>query len=695
MQDMPWSAPRLDQGLSVRNTRSGQRIELEEMFDRLAEADVVFLGETHTDETTHRLELATYAALLARRRGRVVLALEMFERDVQPVLDEYVSGRIDEPAFLAQARPWPNYATAYRPLIEHAKVSRSPVVASNFPTPLRRRMAGGGTDLLAQLSASELHTVPAELLPETPEYWKRVDNAIRGHIGMMGPPPAADDPRLDDTQSLWDNSMGESCARALDEHPGWSVLHVNGGFHSAYWDGTVHQLLLRKPNARVMTVAIEPAGNPTTETDSGAPIADFLVFAEARAKDVDDGDYAVVVSNELKYKLHVPASASASAPVPLLIWLGDDGSSAKEGLGEWRERLGETCAIAAIEAPSRELQDDLVEGGRWYHSDSFTEDVGGVIEGVERAWAYVARHFPIDAARVCVAGEGTGATVTSAIGLLSARMNVRAVVLQPRQFAAIKDFSLPLPELRGDAPAREKELHVLVNAGDEGWWSSEIEAYRGVGLPSDLATATHDAWQIDFDRENAVRAALGLGARTLPADAPRKYILAQTARARAWARRAALHRSIDPGELVAVVDAPPEDAQATEIPTAIHARDFRMPGALPMSPGAFGGTTVVVLPADMPQDEVDAWLALEKDDPIAAQSRFSRLKVATGSADHALPTVLAQLLEKKRKNVLIVPAVFCSDGASMRALQNSVVRFEDEMTLTWRPGLGLAVANPR
>jgi uncharacterized iron-regulated protein/predicted esterase len=686
--DAAWSAPALERALSVRDGRTGLDIELKDLFDRLAQADVVFLGETHTDETTHRLELATYEALLARRGNRVVLAMEMFERDEQAALDEYLSGKIDEATFLAQTRPWSNYASAYRPLIERAKKDRLSVVASNFPTPLRRRVSSGGADVLAQLSADERKQAPAQLLPETSAYWRRVDNAIRGHIGMMGPAPAADDPRLTDTQSLWDNCMGESCARALDDHPGACVLHVNGGFHSAYWDGTVRQLLLRKPQAHVLTVAIEPSSNPTVEEVSGKPIADFVVFAEARAKDVDDGQYAVVVPRELKYRLHVPKDATASTPLPLLIWLGDDGSNAEEGLDEWRERLGDACAIVAIEAPDREMQDDLVEGGRWFHSDTFSEDVGALVEGVERTWAYVARHFPVDPERVCLAGDGTGATITAATALLAGRMSVHAIALGPRRFADIKDFPLPLPELEGDGPRPHKSLEVFVKAGDETWWSSETEAYRGIGLASELATATSDVWRTDLDRENAVRAGLGLEPRALPAASPRRFIVAEGPRASAWARRIALKRGLEKGELVAVVAAPPPDVEAKEIPTAVHATDFRTPGALPMCPGGFGGTTIVVMSDDMAQDEVDAWLALEKDDPLAAHSRFHRLRIATGSGDHALAKVLEKLSAEKRKNVLIVPATFCADGATMRALQGKVRDWEDKMTIAWRPGLG-------
>jgi hypothetical protein len=150
----------------------------------------------------------------------------------------------------------------------------------------------------------------------------------------------------------------------------------------------------------------------------------------------------------------------------------------------------------------------------------------------------------------------------------------------------------------------------------------------------------------------------------------------------------ALQRRLEHGENVAVVTAPPAEGDAIEIETAIHASDFRSGTALPRCPGPFGGTTVLVLPEEMPADEVDAWLALEKDDPLARQSRFHRLRVATDSGENALATVLAQLLENNRKNVLIVPAVFCADGARMRALKESVREHEDALSIHWRPGLG-------
>ena len=90
------------------------------MLAAIARADVVFVGEQHDDPNTHRLERALLEGI-ARRRSDVVVSLEMFERDVQKRLDDYLAGRVTEEDFLKEARPWPRYATDYRPLVEFAK----------------------------------------------------------------------------------------------------------------------------------------------------------------------------------------------------------------------------------------------------------------------------------------------------------------------------------------------------------------------------------------------------------------------------------------------------------------------------------------------------------------------------------------------------------------------------------------------
>jgi uncharacterized iron-regulated protein len=702
----------LESLLSVRDGRSGERLSLEALLDAAAEADVVFLGESHTDETTHRVELAVYEGLLARRDGRVVLALEMFERDAQPALDEYLAGRLDEAAFLEQSRPWGNYATAYRPLIEAARSAGAPVVASNFPRPLRQALAADGGDPFATLTADQRPLAPAELRPNTPLYWRRADNAIRGHSRADGRPhrseaaftvltpeqDAASPERLTSTQSLWDNAMGESCALALDRHPGHAVCHVNGGFHSQYWDGTVRQLALRRPDARVATIAIVPVASPGSAELAGLPEADYVVFAERRADDPRDRAGSIWVQRDLEFRLHLPpsvADGADGAPVPLLIWLPDDGLTAEESLELWTLRLGDEAAIAVLEPASVETQEDLAPGGRWFGADSFDEDVGVAATAVERLWSYLVDRTQVDRGRVCLAGEGTGATMVAAAALYADELAARAVAIAPRGFAKLRDLALPLPELRGDDPRPATSLRVVVSdaPGPGGTSPAAVVARRagrvrprgvsGRALADDRAAAA----AATASRQRGARRAgahSGAAARRHGGGLvhPRRQRLAPRAALGAPGRRALRH--------VPVVDTPPDDPALTPLVLETRAEEFAAESRLPVCPGPFGGTTLVVLPAGTDTPRSPPGKALVENDPLTKQNRFTRLRVAVDGGDpaQALPAVLATLESENRRNVLIAPAVFYADGETMRALRRQTHDFEERMTLHWRPGLG-------
>ena len=168
---------------------------------------------------THRVELAVLEGLAERRDGRVVLAMEMFATDVQPVIDRYLAGEIDEEEFLREARPWKNYRTGYRGLVEYARAHDLPVIGSNIPTDLRRTISAGKKEAFESLSIAQRALVPPALHPNRREYWQRFQHAVASH--GHGEPQAPPDPLsfLYSSQSLWDNTMGWSCARAYSTSP--------------------------------------------------------------------------------------------------------------------------------------------------------------------------------------------------------------------------------------------------------------------------------------------------------------------------------------------------------------------------------------------------------------------------------------------------------------------------------------------
>lgn len=684
-----WAAPPLGESLSIRDGRTDEPLSFDEFIEAVSDVDALFLGESHTDDTTHRFQLAVYKSLLDARHGQVVLAMEMFERDDQPALDAYLSGETDEQSFVDQTEPWSNYQEAYRPLIEEARKRRVPVVGSNFPRKLIRQVAMRGSKALDDLSAAERQWVPERFFPNLPGYWRRVDNAVRGHRGIsMG--GDSDEERLYSTQSLWDNAMGDACAQSMEDHEDRLVLHINGGFHSAYWDGAVHQLRQRKPDAQVRTVSITPVLNPSTAELNGKPYADFIAFCESRATNIDRGKRSVQVGGNLDYRLYLPERDDKQSLSPLLLWLVPDGLTAEEGMQLCRSRFGEAAAVAVIEPPYRYTSDDYANGGRWYWPDTFAEDTGSLVYGIERVWAYLMRRYPLDPDRVCVAGEGTGATVAAVVAAHSERMKHAAVALRPRRYSKVKDLPLVLPELYDDDLLPKKGLEVVARADAAAWWSRELEQYSEAGIESSFSNAESEPLKAEHQAVRAISKALGqpLAPTTDPAD--RQYLVVPSDHPRClhWGRLQARWLAESSGVATAAVSSlAPRDESENLVPVVSYLAAMQ-PGVLPPCPGPFGGTTVVVLPDDATGSECESWLTLETNDPLAAASRFHRTRIASDAPGRSLPEVLEKLRSENRKNILIVPAVFFADLGWLRELRSRVRPFEDDMTLQWLPGLG-------
>jgi uncharacterized iron-regulated protein len=261
-------------------------VDFDGMADGLARHDVVFVGEQHDDPATHRLEAALLEAV-GRRARNVIVSLEMFERDVQPLLDDHVVGRVAEADFLAGSRPWRNYADDYRPLVRMAAARRWPVVAANVPRPLASAVSRGGWAALDTLPEAHRpwYAARRECAPEG-EYFRRFGEAMGG---MGGHGPGADTAaaratlvRFYQAQCLKDETMAESIARARQAWPGWMVIHYNGAFHSDHRLGTVERLARRLPSARIAVVAVVPVPDPAAaDPAEHAGRGDYVVFVPA------------------------------------------------------------------------------------------------------------------------------------------------------------------------------------------------------------------------------------------------------------------------------------------------------------------------------------------------------------------------------------------------------------------------------
>lgn len=274
----------------VYDTHHRRFTDFESMLANASSADFVFLGEQHDDPGTHRLEAATLEGL-ARRRSNIVLAMEMFERDVQPSLDGYLAGRTPEADFLASSRPWPRYATDYRPLVEFARSLKWPVIASDVPRRLASLVSRRGLKtILDSISTTDRAYAARDLLCPHDDYFARFAKTMSdmpSHSGdstkESGAEKAATMERIYQAQCIKDETMGESVALAYAAAPPRAlVVHVNGAFHSDYGLGTVERVKRRLPGKRVVVVSFVPVRDlDGAEGKSQRTLADFIVFTLA------------------------------------------------------------------------------------------------------------------------------------------------------------------------------------------------------------------------------------------------------------------------------------------------------------------------------------------------------------------------------------------------------------------------------
>ena len=281
-----------DKNYKIYCVKTGKEVTLKDIAVDMKNYDVLFFGEEHNDSVTHFLEKSMLEQLFEVYGSNITLSMEMFDRDAQEVMNEYLQGDIKEKFLIKDARCWSNYKD-YRPMIEMAKTNHLAVVCANAPTRytnLAGRKGQGALNSLPQEAKAWIAPLPYDTA--SGKYYEKLMN-LTSHDASPTLPTS--DTTLKPTtpvvsmggfnlilaQSLWDATMAYSIADYLRHAKDKKVMQVNGRFHSDERFAVVAQL--KKYNPKLKTLVISATTDdafPTIDWHQYEQIADYIIITD-------------------------------------------------------------------------------------------------------------------------------------------------------------------------------------------------------------------------------------------------------------------------------------------------------------------------------------------------------------------------------------------------------------------------------
>jgi len=271
-----------DQGVhddTVFTFRGGllSRTSSEGALTYLARRNAVFFGETHDSSDDKKLAVRIIRQL-ERRRGKVVVGMEMVQQPFQNVLDWYVfkatpSKGSDKVLFekTEWATRWGWEFESYLPVLHYCQQQKIRVLALNVEAEVTARVRNKGLVALSKEERKRL-VLDADgfladcLAPSFPEY---ADSVLRpsfdAHLKMgMFQDDTASFQKFVENRILWDETMASAAARYLYRNPETLMLGLVGGDHVKTGHGIparIERILenLGYDNARTASVALNPS----------------------------------------------------------------------------------------------------------------------------------------------------------------------------------------------------------------------------------------------------------------------------------------------------------------------------------------------------------------------------------------------------------------------------------------------------
>lgn len=252
--------------------KDGKAVKYEKMMKKLEDADIVLFGESHDNPIAHWLELEVTKDLYDIKKDNLVIGAEMFERDNQVMLDEYLGGLISQSSFESEARLWPNYQTDYKPLVEFANKNHLKFVATNIPRRYAALVNVKGFEGLDELSDEA-----KAFLPPLPVKYDPDLNCYKSLMSMPGMESHIT-PNFPKAQAIKDATMGHFILKNWSK--GKLLIHYNGSYHSDNFESINWYLKQENPKLNIVTITTVSQDDVTELKSGNTGKADFTICVD-------------------------------------------------------------------------------------------------------------------------------------------------------------------------------------------------------------------------------------------------------------------------------------------------------------------------------------------------------------------------------------------------------------------------------
>jgi len=238
--------------------------KLNDILGDIVKSRVVFVGEKHTQFSSHLNQLKIIKAMYKKNR-HLAIGMEMFQKPFQKYLDEFIIGKITEKEMLKKTeyfKRWKYDYELYRPIIIFAKEKRIPIIALNIDRDITKKVVNNGLDALSKKQRSQV----ADSINFANTKYKQ---QLKSIYGMHQSKSFKNFEEFYHAQLIWDETMATNIVDYLQKNPKNNMAVLAGNGHIMYGYGIPSRIDRRGISDYTIVLNV-------TNPDPG--IADYLLY---------------------------------------------------------------------------------------------------------------------------------------------------------------------------------------------------------------------------------------------------------------------------------------------------------------------------------------------------------------------------------------------------------------------------------